>query len=199
MTSRSPTPFPHWLLVLVLSIWFVAVSVPLSSWMASHTLPLPEPARPMAIDALQQAPAGWGAIHILSAQCGCSEIVAEYLVARRAQPGLHEEVWVVDGPAPWEPALKQAGFAVAGRSAEQLAAIAGIQGAPWLIIQRGGQVAYSGGYSERAPRPGGTFEDIATWRALQAGEAVAARPSYGCATSRFLKTALDPFALKYSR
>jgi hypothetical protein len=194
---RLGTQPPRSLLLAALGVWFVAISVPLSRWTASHHA-LPGPVADTNETAAAQSATEWRAIHVLSSQCGCSELVAEHLIARRAQAGLEEHIWVVDGPAAWEARLSAAGFKVSPHTGESLAANTGIEGVPWLLFQRGKFVGYSGGYSVQPPRPGSAFEDLAIWRTLETGGTPKRLPAYGCATSRLLKAARDPLAVKYS-
>lgn len=197
MNASAASRFPNWLLASIIAVWFVGISVPLMVKMGGHYAALPGP----TVSARPGSTNPWEAIHILSAECGCSGVVADYLASRRTATGLNETVWVLDGQAEWEPALIAAGFQVEHRDAESLALTEGIQGVPWLLLrQSAGQATYSGGYSSSPPRPGGEFQDIALWRKLAGGSSdLTPLPAYGCATSQKLKGLTDPFSLKQTR
>lgn len=194
MTSLSSLRSKPWILASLLAVWVVAVSIPLMIKMGGHYAALPGPMSHAGLAGTNE----WKATHVLSAECGCSGVVARYLASRKAEPSLKETVWILDGSAEWEEPLRAAGFDVVHRSAEQLAEETGVQGVPWLLLRQENQpLAYSGGYSSEPPRPGGNFQDLAIWRALTNGSsAVKALPSYGCATSQRLKAFTDPFVLK---
>jgi hypothetical protein len=185
--------------VAVLLVWAVAVSVPMTFLMAGHTLPLPlVPASP-GMTMTKPGDGRWQAVHILVADCPCSEYVARYLTHRGPRKDLNEQVWLLGGAAAWESPLEQAGFLVEHRDAEEVAAQLGIEGGPWLrLISPAGVVAYSGGYAPR--RPGSPTEicDLALWQAVAHGQTVEPYPAYGCAASRWLRQTIDPLHIKYS-
>lgn len=186
--------------VAVLLVWATAVSVPMTFLMAGHTLPLPlVPASP-GVTMAKPGDGRWQAVHILVADCPCSESVARYLAQRGPRKELNEQVWLLGGTAAWESPLEQAGFQVEHRDAEGVAAQLGIEGGPWLrLISPAGVVAYSGGYAPRRPGRATEICDLALWQAVAHGQAVEPYPAYGCAASRWLRQTIDPLGIKYSR
>jgi hypothetical protein len=129
------------------------VSVPLMFLMGSHWLPLPatSPMQSVAVTSNRN----WQAVHILVADCPCSELVATHLATRGASSELNERVWLVGGDAPWAQTLEQCGLRVRHEDANRLAPEYGIHGGPWLqLISPAGTLAYSGGYApQRATLP----------------------------------------------
>jgi hypothetical protein len=184
--------------VIVLLIWALAVSVPITYLMAGHSLPLP--VRPVAPAATAAAPGigHWQAVHILVADCPCSASVAKYLAGRKAQPGLDEQVWIVGGTADWEKSFLDSGFTILHRDADQVAAQTGVQGGPWLrLLSPAGVVAYSGGYAPQRPGRAADIRDLAVWRAVAGGQIVPPYPAFGCAASSWLRKTIDPLRAQY--
>jgi hypothetical protein len=141
----------------------------------------------------------WQAVHILKADCPCSESVSKYLLKRGPQKDLNEQIWMMGENATWETSLKQSGFVVQHHDAEQVAAQLGVQGGPWLlIISPKGEVAYSGGYAPQRPGPSTVICDLALWQAVSHGHTVQAYPAYGCAASCWLRKTIDPLGMKYA-
>lgn len=201
LSNRSPSSgalrscLRRWGASAVFGVWFAATSL-LGAWtVAQHVLPLPE-ARPTAVEAGPR-PQAW---HVLGSDCGCSASVADELAARRPRDGWIERVWLVGDEPEIAAQLREAGFAVERVDPEVLAREHGIQGAPWLVLfETGGRTAYSGGYSRGRPGVAGSVSALpALMAAVESGEAPAALPAYGCATSETLRQRLDPLHLKYS-
>lgn len=186
----------RWTLPL-LAVWLTAVSVPLALKMGQHHAGLPGPDAFRIPDATN----AWEAVHVLSADCGCSGVVADYLGGRKPQAGLAETVILVGGSAEWESRLKAVGFSVVHRTEDELLAETGVEGVPWLILRQAGQPAsYSGGYSKTPPRPGGEFADLRILAALRSGAGPGpALPAYGCATSQRLRKLTDPVGFNLSQ
>lgn len=189
-----------WFTRLFLVGWFVAISLPAMAWMAAHYVPLPPPtAKEVATRASPTNAAAWRMVHVLAADCGCSAAVVEHLVQRRTAPTANEEVWLVGKSSAWKQRLGAVGFTVNPITAADLESRHGLQGAPWLLIHDPtGALRYSGGYAETTPRRGTALADRSLLARLQASETPTAFPAFGCATGRNLRSALDPFGLKYS-
>ena len=184
---------------VILLVWALVVSVPITFLTALHALPLPT--RPVANSAAPEASTNghWQAVHLLVADCPCSAAVAAYLIKRGAQRDLTEQVWIVGGTATWAADLVKAGFSVEPHDAEQVAAQLGIQGGPWLrLISPAGALVYSGGYAAQRPRQSEDFNDLTLWQAAVHGQTVPPYPAFGCAASRWLRQTTDPFGNKYS-
>jgi hypothetical protein len=170
------------------------------SWMTAHYVPLPPP--PVKDGATRPAStnsAAWRMVHVLAADCGCSAAVVEHLARRQTDSSAVEEVWLVGENTAWQETLTHAGFIVKPTTATDLETLHGLQGAPWLLIRDAtGALRYSGGYAENTPRRGAALADRSLLARLQAGESPRPLPAFGCATGRDLRSALDPFGLKYS-
>lgn len=144
--------------------------------------------------------AGWRAVHVLAADCGCSAQVAAYLARRGRLAGCEEEAWVVGMDPAMEALLRREQFPVRNVTEDEVFRRHGVQGGPWLLVLRpGGEVAYSGGHADRRPRDDGDMRDLEIWRKLRAGEAVEPLPAFGCAISARLRRDLDPLGLKYRK
>jgi len=179
-------------------VWAIAVSLPLTFLMASHSLPLPITIPAQIVTNTVSADTRWQAEHILVADCPCSEFVADYLIERGARPELHETVWLLGGSATWEEKIKSSGFAVQHLDAETVAAHYGIQGGPWLrLISPTGVLAYSGGYAPKRARSTTDICDLNLWHSVAQGATVTPYPAFGCASSSWLRKTLDPLGMKY--
>ncbi|HTV00034.1 MAG TPA: hypothetical protein VMF13_05830 [Luteitalea sp.] len=197
MASRSQG-LHRYLNSALLVMWSASLTVALASWGAWHYVALAGPAA-SEVARLDDAHDhdGWRMVHVLAADCGCSEGVGRRLASRKPQAGLVEEVWVVGDSPTLTATLRTAGFTVTTKAPEALATGMNIQGMPWLLIARDGDVLYSGGYASRNPATVAQLEDVALWHRLQAGDHPQAFPAFGCATSRSARAAVDPLGLKY--
>ena len=189
--------------VVIFWLWVPAILVPCAYLMAGHlvTLPRPDPADPDVAQAIDAARAPrergvWMAVHVLSGGCGCSGRVLEHLVERRPMEGLREKILFVGEPTELLRRAVAAGFTVESLTGDELAARYRIEAAPLLLVaDPGGELRYSGGYTERKQSP--TIGDVSVLSRLRAGERVAPLPLFGCAVSRHLQKTLDPLGLKY--
>ena len=197
MTSPS-TGTNRYLSSGLLIAWCVSLTAVLASWGAWHYVALAGPA-PEDVASLPGRPgeAGWRMVHVLAADCGCSEAVARHLAARRPLAGVVEDVWFVGDARALTDTLRTAGFVVDVKPAEALAQDMRIQGMPWLLIARDQRVVYSGGYASRNPATVAQLQDVTLLRQLQNGDHADAMPAFGCATSRAARHAVDPLGLKY--
>jgi hypothetical protein len=186
--------------IVILVVWAIAVSVPITFLAAGHSLPLPVRAVTQFATDSKSNDGHWQAVHILVADCPCSALVAKYLAGRGVHDGLVETVWLVGGTATWEVQLKKSGFTVQHHDAEEVAANLGIQGGPWLrLISPAGAVAYSGGYAPKRPQSPADVRDLALWQALANGQTVKPYPAFGCAASHWLQQTIDPLGIKYQQ
>jgi len=191
---KLPTRLRNCSVKVIFGIWFAATSG-LGAWMvAQHVVALP-PAVLIA-QAPGLKPLAW---HVLGADCGCSESVAQDLALRRPREGWAEKVYLVGNEPQLALTLQKAGFEVEIADPEELARSHGIQGAPWLaLFSSNGEIAYSGGYATARPgTPGSINNEAQLMEAVARGQIVKGLPSYGCATSRALQDKLDPLRLRY--
>ncbi len=139
------------------------------------------------------APASWRAIHILAADCGCSQRVARHLIERGALDGVYEKVLVVrSGSQTFDlVALRGRGFHVTEVRDTEATAY-GITGVPLLAyVSPNGSSAYTGGYGS------GGYQDVVIWKQVRSGLSPRALPVLGCAVGRQLQRQIDPLSWKY--
>jgi hypothetical protein len=92
--------------------------------------------------------------------------------------------------------LQARGIVVRRTESAELKRQYGIEGAPLLmVLSPGGEVSYSGGYSQRK---GGPLLDVDIIRGLRTDRSEARLPLFGCAVSKELQQLLDPLSIKYS-
>jgi hypothetical protein len=176
---------------VVLTGWFVCLLVLGAGMLARHLVALPaaevDRVGP-ALAALRVDPerGQWLAVHVLYAECQCSQRIVDHLVHSVRPTGWSEIVlWTGKGAA--DPELERRGFRVLPVSREVLAQD-GLEAAPLLVaLDPSDHVRYVGGYTERKQGPG--IEDL---RILQASRdsTVAGLPVFGCAVSDRLRRAL---------
>ncbi len=141
----------------------------------------------------------WGAIHVLSGSCACSQRVMRHLLARHRMNGLVEQVVLLDGAEPYLPEtasliarLQQASFPVRHIASHDLPPEYGVHGVPLLLIASPSrQMAYMGGYGAAGD------EDVGVVAKLQAGDRPTVLPILGCAVGRQARAQADPFRWKY--
>src|SRR5207248_2994071 len=106
---------------------------------------------------------GWRAIHVLSAECGCSRRIAAYLTRRGALPDLQETVWMVDTEMPGSRELRASGFEADILDRSQFRTT----GVPWLLfVAPDGRIAYSGGYQRPLDGRPEIYQDTQIWTKL---------------------------------
>lgn len=184
-------------------VWVPSIVLPGVYLMAWHLLALPQPsahdpvlARAVVVERRAEDGARWIALHVLSADCGCSQRVLARLAARRPMAGVSERILLVGEPGDAAMRARAAGFPVEVLTGEELGARYHVEAAPLMVVADGaGVIRYVGGYTQSKQGP--DIEDVAILGSLLRGEDVAALPVFGCAVSRRLQTTLDPFRLKY--
>jgi hypothetical protein len=175
--------------------WFVGALLVGAALLAKHVVALPAPsadehfARMLA--RLRRVEDGdkWFAIHVLFAECRCSQRIAAHLLAS-ARPGfLHELVLWTGSEAP--SSELSARFRVQRVTPAELARL-GISAAPLMIIvDPKDHVRYVGGYSERKQGP--ALDDLQILASAREGRTVAVRPVFGCAVNERLQRQLSLF------
>ena len=195
----------------VLAIWAMAVLVVGAALMVPHVIALPAPAHDdgrlaLAMRSLPGAvPGRWTALHVLYQDCGCSARVFARLIGRHARADLNEEVlFVRDAPradADVEQTAQRArgaGFHFQSVTPAELQQRYAIESVPLLVVaDAGGQVRYSGGYTEKSGAV--EVEDAEIIDGVRAGRTIQPLPVFGCAVSSRMQEAIDPLRLKYVR
>lgn len=134
------------------------------------------------------------AVHVLYAECRCSQRIAEHLMATTRLPDVAEHVILVGQDNALRDALAGRGFDVATVNADDLEATYGIEAVPLLVVVApDGTVRYSGGYttSKQGPAP----RDREIIELARRSESTDSLPVFGCAASRELRDRLDPIGL----
>jgi hypothetical protein len=154
-------------LSLVFGLWLVGISGPLAIIAADETR------RP--ID-------GATIVHVLAADCACSQAVAEHLLSRGADPAELEHVWIVGDAGNLGEQLAHKGYRPGATSAEEVRQRLGIAAAPLLVVfERGGSAAlYAGGYSPHRLEGAGDARVASIVSTVRAGKAQARYPVHGC-------------------
>jgi len=179
---------------LALTAWLVGTLGLGAGLLARHAVALPALTAPDRIGATLGAlrrPEDGGrflAVHVLYAECRCSQRIVSHLVETARPAGWSELVlWVGDEPP--SPALAQRGFAVRRLTRAELAGY-GVEAAPLLVaLDPTDHVRYQGGYTERKQGP--VIADLPILEAARDAAASASLPVFGCAVSDGLKRALS--------
>lgn len=189
---------------LILGGWALAMLLIGSALMAEHWigLPLPQPEETTlqaALARLEPSTAGrWQLVHVLYAECRCSDRALQYLSGRASPHGVAERVlWAGQSGQRLEQARAR-GFFIHEVSRAALEREFGLRSAPLLIvIDPGGTPRYAGGYTVR--KQGLDYQDLEILAELRRGGSAERLPAYGCAVSDELQSAVDPFGIKYAR
>ena len=172
--------------------WLVGMLLVGTALLAKHVVALPVPS---ADEQLARAAASlrgasdrgrWLAIHVLYADCRCSQRIVTHLITSERPAGVHELVLWVGSQAPASELVRR--MRVQSVTATQLAQM-GISAAPLLmVLDPEDQLRYVGGYSERKQGP--QIDDLQILAGARQGQSVAAHPLFGCAVSERLKQQL---------
>lgn len=179
---------------VLLLVWVPLVMIVIGLLMVNHTIAMPSPDRPELLQAalleLDEGPDV--TVHIIYANCSCTDLLVEHLISRRANPS--ELVLYVGEPRPSHTALSTSGFKVIRLLPGELETKLGLEAAPVLLALRGGTLAYAGGYFRypAAVRP----LDVSIVQRIDQGEAVKGLPIFGCAVSPRLQRQVDPLGLQ---
>jgi translation initiation factor 2 beta subunit (eIF-2beta)/eIF-5 len=136
----------------------------------------------------------WGMVHILGEGCGCSEIIAEHLIKRKALPNTHEKVYFIGSFPQYEQKLKAAGFSVEEKPEVKKY----LEGLPMLIVHNPkGEVKYSGGYAHKIITPITKLLDQEIYTKVKNNTATEKLLIAGCAVSKQIQNQIDPLGLVY--
>lgn len=174
---------------LALAGWFIAMAVLGAGLLARHVLALPGPAQDeklgLSFRKFRGAAGGgaWLAVHVLDAECRCSQRIATHLLSTPRPAGWEELVLWVGNGAP--SAELERRFSVRRLARLELSQL-GIEAAPLLIVvDAEDNVRYSGGYGDRKQGP--VIDDLDILQATRVGGRIASLPVFGCAVSDRLK------------
>jgi len=190
------------LVKIALAGWF-AVMVTLSAIMLGrHVVPLPRPsaddaALAAALVALRppESATRFFAVHVLFAECRCSQRIAEHLLASTRPPEVSEAVLLVGENASLEASLRSKGFGVRRVDVDELDRRYHVKAVPILVVLApDGAVRYAGGYTTSKQGPDPRDLDIIA-RARDEKTLLKALPVFGCAVAEKLRSRLDPTGL----
>ncbi len=183
---------------LAFAFWFLALSIPFSMMMGSHTLSL-KPSNAKELVALKGQKT-WTILHFLNPDCGCSERVFKSLVERKPKTqNVEEKVFVLGKKEQWVKALKEKGFTVVSDSMDHYSEKYKINAVPQLVIMdQSKAVKYAGGYSSKRG-PASVVEDEKIFHELTKTKKTNERPIYGCVNGSDNQKKVDLVGYKYKR
>lgn len=181
--------------------WSAVILVVVSTLMGAHLYALPEPS-PSDLTLRESLAAlrplgdqSWQMTHVLYSECRCSRNVFSHVLERPRTEGVIENMLLVGARRGMAERAEAQGFHVVTVSRSELLSRFHIEAVPLLVIaDPSGAIRYAGGYTER--KQGLEIEDEAILASLRSGDEPTVLPLFGCATSRALSSALDPFGLR---
>jgi hypothetical protein len=189
------------------SLWAVLAFVATTSLMAAHlyALPRPDDSDPKlqgAVNSLRTAAdrGRWLAVHVLYAQCRCSQRILDHLATSPRPATTREKLLIVGSIEELATTLGRVaarGFDVIETTPVELRDRFHVQAAPLLLVMDPqGSVRYAGGYTER--KQGLAIRDVDIIGRLASNQQAEELPLFGCAVSKQLRQLLDPFSLRAS-
>ncbi|MET0595827.1 MAG: hypothetical protein ABW133_24220 [Polyangiaceae bacterium] len=184
-------------------LWIPAVLIPGTYLLARHVITMPKPATsdPAIATAVLRSRSheeqkGWLALHVLYSECGCSQRVLSKLLLRAARKDAHERIVLVgedDGST--ERKARALGYGFEKVVRDELIERYHLEAAPLLVVaDPTDAIRYVGGYTDR--KQGNVIHDGDIVRNLVEGREVDSLPTFGCAVSKKLKSAVDPLGLR---
>ena len=177
----------------VVVAWFIGMLLLGAGLLSKHLVALPAPASTPVLGAALASlrtprdRGRWMAVHVLYAECRCSQLIVEHLV-QTDRPTDWSEIVLWVGAAPPDAALAQHGFDVRRLTRADLSTY-GIEAAPLLVaVDPEDHARYSGGYTDTKQGP--VVDDLRILTGARATGGVLALPVFGCAVSDRLKQGL---------
>jgi hypothetical protein len=177
--------------------WFVAMLAIGSTLLARHVVALPRPdadaalGRAMASLRAPEDAKRWMAVHVLYAECRCSQRIAEHLLSGSRPPDVSERVLLVGHDADLEGRFAARGLRVVLTDSTELGNRYHVAAVPLLVVVAPDDtVRYAGGYTtqKQGPDP----QDLQIVSDARAGRSSTTLPIFGCAVSARLKSSLNP-------
>jgi hypothetical protein len=185
---------------LGLGVWFVLMVAVCATLLGRHLLALPRPANDVALAEVMSSlrgagPGGqWMTVHVLYAECPCSQRIAEHVLAGHRPADLAERVLLIGHDAELEARFAKQGLPVTVVDEDEAATRFHVVAAPSLVVVGPDDtVRYVGGYTER--KQGLDPQDVAIVADARAGRDVSPLPVFGCAVSARLRASLNPLGL----
>jgi hypothetical protein len=133
-------------------------------------------------------------VHVLYAQCACSQRIADHVLGGGRPADVAERVLLIGRDAALEARFAAAGLPVSLVTEDEAATEFHVVAAPaFVVVAPDGGVRYVGGYTERKQGP--DPRDLAILAAARAGRPFAPLPIFGCAVSARLRSSLNPLGL----
>lgn len=186
---------------VLLLLWVAGSTAVAVVLLARHTIALPAPSAedPALAEVVRATRArsstGWAMLHVLYADCRCSQRIVDHLLGSRRPQGVDESVLLIDDDGKLTGRLRAGGFRVTAVTAAQLRDELHIQAVPLLVISDvEGTVRYAGGYT--STKQGADIRDLAIFAQLLAERTPDTLPMLGCAVSEELKAVLNPLTVR---
>jgi hypothetical protein len=187
-----------WLGKLLLAVWAVAVLFGMAALSFGHISAMPDPEARLAREllALRRDPGKAFYVHVIYANCSCTQRLFAHLMERARFADANELVLFVGRDPDKQAAAERAGMIFVSTSPEELAGRHGIEAAPLLVaFDQAGRMRYLGGYYDH---PSTIFpRDEKIHAQLAGGARAEPLPVFGCAVSARLQKSLDPLGIKY--
>src|ERR1700733_5402973 len=190
----------RWLGQMGLGIWFVAMLAIGATLLGRHLVALPRPVKDAALAQAMDTMRGpddaglWMAIHVLYAECQCSQRIAEHLLASRRPREIAERVLFIGHDPDLEARFAAAGLLVVRTDENEAAVRYHVAAAPlFVFVAPDGALRYVGGYTERKQGP--DPRDVEILAEARADREVAPMPVFGCAVSARLRADINPLGL----
>ncbi|MAX65782.1 MAG: hypothetical protein QF441_00305 [Bacteriovoracaceae bacterium] len=177
-----------------LFLWFCSIFYLIANMHGFHLISFKnsETEKNIKLEPIQEQ---WGLVHILAEGCGCSEIIADYLLKRKPQKNLHEQVLLLGETQKYATKLNKSGYKV--KISQELNGY--IDGVPMLLIHnKAGEIKYSGGYAKTMVTPITKIQDLKILKQIQSHISTEKLAVMGCAVSKKLQKEIDPLGLKYN-
>jgi hypothetical protein len=185
---------------VALGVWFIVMLGVGASLLARHVVALPRPAIDPALAAAmgslrtQDDTGRWMVVHVLYAECRCSQRIAEHLLAATPPSDATEQVLFVGHEPDLAARLTARSYRVLSITPAELGERFHVVAAPAFIVTApDGSVRYAGGYS--TPKQGPEPRDRSILADLRLGRHVDPLPVFGCAVSEKLQAKLNPLGV----
>ncbi len=185
---------------VLIGAWLALALLGIASLGVSHTAPMPNPTPQErlthALLDLRTRSDSMLLVHVIYANCSCTERLFKHLVERRAMRGVDETILFVGDDAAKKARARGAGYRFATVTPAELGTRFGLEVAPVMFaFTREGRLAYAGGYFDRPAAVVALDERIVS--EVEHGATAEPLPVYGCAVSAELQKSVDPLGIVY--
>ena len=183
-------------LIFFTALWFTAVAIPIGYLMGFHQSFKNKVATKELGDNFAK---NKSVLHMLGADCLCSQKVANYLLSRGPIKDLSEKIIIVGSNVKLLDSFKMSGFSVTEISADIASQKYAVSALPQMFVYSDNKnILYSGGYSQkRSPASKEDYDDLKIINDAFKGKKSEARPIFGCAIGSKMQKEIDPLGLKY--